>query len=173
MITSILEFFALGTLGFWLLCTLLSIVFIACIENDNSWFPTCAVVAFAAIYWKSFAVLAIGWPVVIIAALIYVCLGVLWSLFRWTRYVKAKGEEFREKHGNNLTDMARVDLKYAMSASHNKSRIISWIGYWPWSVLWNATGDFFKMLYEGLQGIYKKIADKEMAKFGTITNVRE
>lgn len=169
MFTAILEFFALGTLGFWLLCSLISVIFIVALENENHWFPTCLTLAFGAVYWKALTTLALSWHALALGLLVYAVIGIVWSMFRWFRFVKAKADYFREQHGSSLTDSQRQDLAREIRASHNKSRITGWIAYWPWSLVWNLTGDFFKMIYEGLQGVYQKISDKAIGKFGTIS----
>lgn len=165
MITSILEFFALGTFGFWLLCSILSVVFIACLENENQWFPTVVVLALGAIYWNPLAAIGLTWQSIGLGVLIYAAAGVLWSIYRWFRFVKSKADEFRRKYGSSLTDSQRRDLKSEISVSSNKSLITGWIAYWPWSLVWNITGDFFKTIYENLQGIYQKITDKALGGF--------
>jgi hypothetical protein len=165
MITSILEFFALGTFGFWLLCSLLSIVFIACIENENHWLPTVASIALAAIYWKGFVALGMTWQGVAIGVLVYAVAGMVWSIYRWYRFVKEQAEDYRKRYGTSLTDSQRRDLKSDISVSSNKALITGWIAYWPWSLVWNVTGDFFKTIYEQLQGVYQRIVDKALGGF--------
>lgn len=88
MITTVLEFFALGTLGFWILSAVLSAVFIACIENDSKWFPTVVLLGLGIAYWKQLAALALGWQAILIGVIAYVLIGVAWSFFRWYRYVQ-------------------------------------------------------------------------------------
>lgn len=150
MITTVLEFFALGTLGFWILSAILSAVFIACIENDSKWFPTVVLLGLGIAYWKQLAALALGWQAILIGVIAYVLIGVAWSFFRWYRYVqKAVKEDSKLKAGD-----------YAIAPSHNSSRIIGWIAYWPWSLIWNITGDFFTTLYERLSNVYQSISDK-------------
>jgi hypothetical protein len=165
MITSILEFFALGTFGFWVLCSLLSIVFIACIENENHWFPTCVLIALGAIYWKGLVALGLSWQGIAIGVVVYAAAGMVWSIYRWYRFVKEKAEDFRKRYGTSLTDSQRRDLKSEISVSSNKALITGWIAYWPWSLVWNITGDFFKTIYEQLQGVYQRIVDKALGGF--------
>lgn len=166
MITSILEFFALGTLGFWILATLASIIFIACVENENHWLPTTILVALTAVYWKSLAALGLSWQGLTIGIIVYAVAGMVWSIYRWFRFVKTQADDFRKRYGTSLTDSQRRDLRSEISVSSNKALITGWIAYWPWSLVWNVTGDFFKTIYEQLQGVYQKITDKALAGFG-------
>jgi hypothetical protein len=165
MITSILEFFALGTLGFWGLCVLVSIVFVACLENDNRWFPTIITIALAGLYWKSMVAFALGWKAILLFSLVYLLAGVAWSFFRWIRYVKEQADVWRKENGNTLKEYDLAMLKRKLDVSNNKGRLTGWIAYWPWSLVWNITGDFFTMVYENLQGAYQKIADRALGKF--------
>ena len=49
------------------------------------------------------------------------------------------------------------------TAVKNKRRIMGWVMYWPWSVVWTIINDpvrkFFKMLWRKLSGQYQKMAD--------------
>lgn len=157
--TAILEFFALGTLGFWLLLTVVSIAFIACVENDHYTFPTIVALILAIVYWKPISNFSISWKAFAIALVAYVVIGVVWSIFRWVRYVKEETDEYKK----DPTEYTLSSLKNNLKVTNNKSRITGWIAYWPWSLLWNITGDFFKMLSENLQGVYQKIADRALA----------
>lgn len=170
MITPILEFLAFGSLGFWILCSIVSAVFIACIEHENHWFPSCLVVIFAAVYWKAIAAFSLNWQSILLGVAVYAVLGVAWSMFRWTRFVKEKADYYRKQYGTKLDKSNRSCLASAIDATSNKSRITGWIAYWPWSLIWNLTGDVFKMLYETLQGVYQKISDRAVGKFDVDNN---
>lgn len=165
MITTILEFFALGTIGFWILCSLISVIFIIALENENRWFPSILSVAFGLIYWKALSTLALDWHAIAIGVLVYAVVGVLWSIFRWVRFIKNISDKYRRDYGGTLSDNKFQDLKREVNPTKHKGRITGWIAYWPWSMLWNVTGDFFKMIYEGLQGVYSNLSDKALGKF--------
>lgn len=157
MITTLFEFFALGTLGFWILISLISITFVACIENDHYTFPTILALAIGTIYWKPLMAF-VNWQSLAIGVLVYVVVGVLWSVFRWFRYVK----DLTNKYKKNPSESALSTLKYALDVSDNKSRITAWIAYWPWSLLWNIIGDLCVTVYEQIEGVYQKITDKAL-----------
>ncbi len=173
MITTILEFFALGTFGFWALCSVLSIVFIACIENENHWFPTLASVGLAAIYWKGFVALGVTWQGLALGALIYVVAGMIWSVYRWFRYVKENADYIRQTFGNTLSASKLADLKDKVSVINNKSRITGWIAYWPWSFVWNIIGDAVKTAFEWMQNIYQRITDHALGGFTVKSEVKD
>ena len=156
--TPLLEFFAIGTLGFWGLITLISIVFIACIENDKYTFPTILFLVFGLIYWKPVSSFHMDWRAISLGVLIYLVAGVAWSIFRWFRYVKTNVAEYNE----SPSESHYADLKWKIDAHHNKSRITAWIAYWPWSLVWNIIGDVCVTIYEHLQGVYQNISHKAL-----------
>jgi hypothetical protein len=45
-----------------------------------------------------------------------------------------------------------------------KHRFLSWIGYWPWSLVWTLINDPLKRIvrriYYELQGVYQRITDR-------------
>lgn len=172
MITSLLELFALGTVGFWALCVLISILFIATVENEKYWFPSLLGMSFIALYWKPLFNLVPNWHAIGIGALVYVLVGTVWSIFRWFRFVKGVADTYRENYAdtvdgtiNHLSPGKLADLKREIDVANNKSRITAWISFWPWSLVWNITGDFFKMVYEALSGVYENITKKALDGF--------
>ena len=167
MIESIVAFFAFGTLGFWLLLTFASIVFISCIENDTYVFPNIVLVILGITYWKPLWLL--GWKPIIIGILCYTIVGVIWSVYRWYKYVKYLVKEYKDKFVTGgdtmISDIAFSSLERDVDIAQNKSRIITWIIYWPWSFIWNVTGDFFTFIYDSMKGIYQKISNKALSEF--------
>ena len=55
------------------------------------------------------------------------------------------------------------------SAANNKDRIVTWIVWWPTSLLWTLINDPIRKLaekiYAGLQGVYSKITQQAFSKF--------
>lgn len=62
--------------------------------------------------------------------------------------------------GNSLTEKPR--------ASNNKSRIISWMAFWPFSMVGTLINDpirrAFNFLFNSLKALYQKMADRIMAE---------
>lgn len=163
MIESLLAALAVGTIWFWIICVISSIIFIACIEHDHYSTPTVLAIILGIIYWKAIA--AFGLPAIALTIAIYAVVGMLWFLFRWFRHVNKEVVKYHEKYGKELTQSQTSDLKNDVSVSQNKSRIMGWIAYWPWSLTWSLTGDFFNMCYDAMSGWYQKIAEHGMSKF--------
>lgn len=167
MIETILAFFALGTFGFWALALVASIIFTIAVENEHFKFSTFLTVLLTVFYGK--AVLAVvNWKFLALGLIVYALIGVGWSVHRWFRRVQQTANRYREDYGQNLTASQRDALKQELKVSKHKARIVGWIAYWPWSLLWNVVGDFFNTLYETMQATYQKITDRALNKFGTL-----
>lgn len=122
----------------------------------------------------------------------YAMLGAIWSLVKWVLLVKDRKEKFLEekvkrtnsaklhfeKRVGREPDEKELNIevvdyihKHAGSRkdfgmpipSHNKTRIMHWMAYWPWSVVNSIVFDFvrrgFKHIYNLLADVYRKIAE--------------
>ena len=179
MIETLLAFFAVGAIGFWLLLFIASIIFIAAVENDEYAFSIVATIILLAIYWKPLLALGAHWNLIAIFGGLYVVAGIAWSIWRWTRYVQKAAENYQEiaeqlkskfkdkNTSENVREMEyeKTKFKDKIDVKDNKSRIVGWIVYWPWSAFWNITGDFFNAIYDHLKAVYQKIANKALAKY--------
>lgn len=109
--------------------------------------------------------------------LIYLAVGALWSIVKWALHVHTKVAEYKDAKAdymrrNNLTELTPEDanklLAYAKAtppnARDNKSRIIRWMTYWPFSIIGSIFNDVIKKIYrhiyELLQSTYQRISDK-------------
>ena len=165
MINTLLTAIGIGTIWFWVITFVASIIFIASIENDHYKTPTAVLALLGLIYWKDITATGYGWQTIVIAIAIYAIVGIIWSAFRWFKYVKSHAEEYRKIYGNTLKEDRMRELKRMVDVTDNKSKIVGWVAWWPWSMFWNLLGDFFTFVYEQVQGIYQKIADKAVGKF--------
>jgi hypothetical protein len=97
-----------------------------------------------------------------ISLVVYLPIGVCWSLFRWNWHVGAEirriiGErdgwtKLETQRGTIPDDLKERWAQYvdsnAPKASRDKSRICFWIGYWPISIVWFVVSDFLTELVE-------------------------
>ena len=122
----------------------------------------------------------------------YLITGVLWSFGKWWFFVKDrrnKYEEvkarFLEKRGSKEAviphELKAEWTKYllegrdshqrytyafatAPSAREHKSRITTWMAFWPWSLVWTLINDplrkLFEHIYQHIQRLYQSIADR-------------
>jgi len=151
------------TLWGWILAVIASIIFIASIENDHYATPSITAIVLGIIFWPFLAAVGVKTLIFIVAG--YALAGVGWSLFKWHRYVNKVANKYREKCGTTLSKEQKSDLKREVSVSENKSRLTGWIAWWPWSLLWSLTGDFFNMLYDAMVNAYQKISNSALSKF--------
>lgn len=166
MIETIVTALAFGTFWFWFLVVIASTIIIACVENEHYPTPSIVAIILGLIYWKP--LLALPWQTIAIGIAAFALLGVLWSAFKWFRFVNRKTAEVREEHGNSITQENLNDLKREVSLSRHKAMITGWIAFWPWSVAWSLTGDFFNMLYDAMVNVYQKISDRALGKFQVV-----
>lgn len=171
MIESLLAALAVGTIWFWLILAIASIIIIACVENEHYPTPSIVAIILGAIYWKS--IVALPWSVIALAIGIFAVAGAIWSTFQWFRRVNKKAASYREKYGDTLSESQMESLKREISASENKALITGWIAFWPWDLFWTLTGDFFNMIYDALAGIYQGISNRAVGKFSVAKPVEK
>lgn len=170
MIESFLTAFAFGTVWFWILAVIASVIIIACTEHEHYPTPSIVVTLLAIIYWKQ--IIAAPWQTIGIVVGLFALFGVLWSIFKWFRHVNKFVAKYRSEHGIaqpdgtvTLSESQMRDLRNDISVSNNKALLTGWIAFWPWSLLWSLTGDFFNMLYDAMSNVYQKITDSGLNKF--------
>ena len=163
MIETILTAFAFGTIWFWLLATVASIIIISCVENEHYPTPSIVAILLGIVYWKQ--IVAAPWHVIALVIGVFALCGLLWSTFKWFRFVNKQVARFRELYGTALDERQMRELKEEISVSNHKATITGWIAFWPWSLLWSLTGDFFNTLYDAMTNIYQKITDHGVKKF--------
>lgn len=163
MIETLLSAFAFGTFWFWLLAFVASVIIISCVENEHYPTPSIVAILLGVIYWK--AIVAAPWHLIFLVAGIFVLCGLGWSVFKWFRHVSKTVASYRHRYGMTLDESQMRDLRSECSAYNHKAMITGWIAFWPWSLLWSLTGDFFNMLYDAMTNIYQKISDHGISKF--------
>jgi hypothetical protein len=159
--------FAVGTLWFWLLLTAVVIAMIAFIEKEEQSGTGATILligflVFTGVFGGKEDYLSAGsWiidnPFTIIGVFLgYLLLGVVWSFVKWYLFLNDLRAKCKE-NGNKV---------YAEQISfwRNKSRILVWMSYWPFSAVWFVVHDpivrSFKFLQTKLAATYQKISDK-------------
>ena len=120
----------------------------------------------------------------------YFVFGTFWSITKWWFFVRARKAtydeykaEFLKKHNiNSITSDCKSQFKEFMDnyrsgrrywenelswekpiAKDNKSRIMTWMVYWPWSMVWTLLNDpvkkMFKAIYNRIVVVFDKISD--------------
>jgi len=163
MIESILAAIAVGTIWFWIITIIASVIIISCVENEHYPTPSVIAIILGLIYWKS--IVALPWSVIALAVGIYAAAGAGWSILQWFRRVQKRVRYYSEKYGDSLDETRMEQLKMDVSASEHKAIITGWIAFWPWDLFWTLTGDFFNMIYDALAGVFQGISNRATGKF--------
>ncbi|MBI4142378.1 hypothetical protein HY480_00710 [Candidatus Uhrbacteria bacterium] len=178
------ELFILGSVGFWILFGFMSLMVLVATEGSESFgLATTTVIAF-------FVLLAICGDFNVVTAVRrtpltaggvcagYIVAGVLWSMVKWYLFLRERRDDYNERKAlflqehqmegavipDGLKGAWRNRIGYGHSAPHvrdHKTRIVRWMVYWPWSLLWFCVNDpvrrFFRMLFNRIVGIYERI----------------
>lgn len=155
MIEAITAFFALWGIGFWIVTLIASIIFIVGCEKDTIGLSIFATIVLLILYHDPLVALlsnAITLTIVIVGWLI---LGVINSVWRLHNMAQEAVKIYNET--------GRGNPAFDLQLSKNKGRITNWVIYWPWSLFWNFTRDFFNQIYKAMSGIYQGVIDKALA----------
>ena len=163
MIETLLTALAFGTIWFWVIAFVASVIIIASVENQHYPTPSIVAILLGIVYWKP--IMAAPWQIIGIVAGGFVLMGLLWSVFNWHRFCSRKASYYRGQYGDTLSTDIMGRLKGELSVSHHKAMLTGWIAFWPWSLFWSLTGDFFNMLYEAMTNVYQTVANRATGKF--------
>ena len=93
----------------------------------------------------------------------YIATGIVWSVFRLDRFAKQWRRTWNEADNKSAR---RALFGEQPTVKNNKDRLLAWIIFWPWSVLWWALADlvfdFMNTIYEMMSGIYSKVIARHM-----------
>jgi hypothetical protein len=173
-----------GSIWFWVFIIAFALLELYLVEQEHGWWSLGAGVAFlVAIQWQSdlgiFAWIAAHPTSFLVGLLVYFVVGSIWGVTKWFFYVKdsvLKYKEVRRDFLSHHTRMKKATLdtlvpeeyklewdnycfKTPPKASDNKSKIVMWMGYWPWSLFWTMLRDPFKWMYNRLAGRLEKISE--------------
>lgn len=155
-----ITFFVLGGLWFWLLVVIASVLLIAAIENDAPLWAaitvigTLVVLFFGGVGNELRSLFSWIWhnPGSFIGLfLCYLIAGTVWAVIKWYWFLlelkRKKIEDKKKVFG--LDNLAR----------DNKSKIMNWMIYWPFSLIWTGLSDPFKA-NNRLSGTFQAMANK-------------
>ena len=161
------EIFAFGTVWFWILTAAAIIAIVAFVENDEEQNGTGATITLGIFlagliflgnseFFRGILHFIVNNPGMIIGMFVgYLALGVVWSFVKWYLFLNKK-VAYANEHELTLKDSE-------ISYKNNKSRIITWMSYWPFSAAWTAINNpvkkAFEFLSEKLSGGYQKMSD--------------
>jgi len=161
---TIIGLFLFGTIWFDLFWVVATIVIIVGLEHEKFMFANILAILGGLLVYQSFNHIAPGsltMQNILVAVGLYLAAGGFWSLFKWWRHCRQEVEEAKEKlsHQPDRFDYIQSDLRNEVSASQHKGMICAWIGYWPWSFVWNISRDTINTIFEWLTGLYNSISN--------------
>lgn len=180
----------IGGIGFYVFLGLLTIVMWAALENEKHFLATVSMIGAFLLYsfFGGCNVIAFTFshiPLILTYVLVYVVVGLLWSIAKWWFYVRGRVDklmelraeylESRKLPANTAWDKALQDdfdkrnpysnvqeLAKRPIARKNKSRILGWMVYWPWSATWTIINDpvmkLFRMLFKRFHALFEAIS---------------
>jgi len=155
--------FVVGTFWFWLLLVAAVILLIIALENDAFWKATLVVAVTITVLIFMGAGKELGsvgsaiWHnpgTSVLCVLGYLLVGSGWSVYKWIRFLKEYARNISETDGK----IREYELKGLVK--NNKTKLINWMTYWPFSMLWAALSDPFHEIYIRLTGLYDRLAKK-------------
>ena len=112
-----------------------------------------------------YIILDINTKYLIISSILYIPLGIGWSIYRWKRHCSGVMEDYDldvKMAGCELNSHQKDGFIDRLKASNNVTKIVNWVIVWPFSLLDNLIGDTIdfttQMIKKHLIGIYNKIS---------------
>lgn len=159
-LAGVLAAFVIGHFGFWILAGLAMWIILAFIDDGEGTGVVTVALTIALgvtalangaepIHW-----LATNWLLMVVGFVCYVGAGMGWSLFKFNRFVSKTAAQYPRKE----------DARRLCQPSRNKSRIICWLLYWPFSIVHDLGLDLGNFLYDSISGQLQAIVDRHLGK---------
>jgi len=174
----------MGTFWFWTLIVTASAFIVLCVENESGFWATitlyltiCLLQLFGNL--KVFDYIRTRPARALLVLTVYFALGAGWSVDKWWFHVKESRVMYDQKKKEFFTltvdEIMTEELRAEWTGfvrrnhlkpdpKHEKSRILRWMTYWPWSMAWTLVNDpvreVFNYMYKRLEMIYQKIVDR-------------
>ena len=175
-----LSLLSLGAVWIWF-CSILvleSILLLVLIENDKPGWCTISMLSTLGLLklLTGINLFSLAWHnpgMTVLAILGYFAAGTVWAVGKWYLYVKdrrVKYEEAKSTWSASSSLSARPNPTWETSYERakflnskkglaplvrdNKSRVLTWMGYWPWSMVWTVINDPVKKAFKA---IYNRI----------------
>jgi len=177
-----LEFFAVGAVGFWVGVVAIILTLFYNVESERYFWATFWLIAFTVfsqfvikydVFSRLFQLESILWLVG------YLVVGTVWSFIKWYLYVRSAVKAIKKERvtflknksfegvidektevPDGLKKVWERDIEYSklkiQNIDENKERITGWIFYWPISMFWFFLRDFLKRIVERIYDIFKK-----------------
>jgi len=186
------ELFVIGSLGFWVLLLIEAVLLVALIEWGKGLFATLSLLASLLLLHILGDTNVLGFanhnPLLLVFGFIgYFATGTLWSIARWwlfVRYLRQRYDETRADfcHQHDIDGSIPDSLQAAWQEQlqgptnrrrmieipprvrQHRGRIMMWMAYWPWSVVWTILHDpvrkAFKIILHHIHDYLQEISNK-------------
>lgn len=168
------EFLLFGAaVWFWILFGVWCLVLFVSVELDKPGHATLATLIFVTLFGffgvlpgggSLLAFLAASPGYIALGAVGFFVCGTIWAVVKWWFYVRNLAEKRREqieKQGKNAKGFGTIRKPLARE---NKSRIMTWMCFWPFSFIWTMINDpvrrVFQAIYRQIRESLQAIADK-------------
>ena len=84
----------------------------------------------------------------------YVAIGLVWSFWRYRRYVQAKVIQIKAYYSKVEDQKSQVIF---LAPSRNIDTISAWVIIWPFSVVENLTGDIINVIEQLITTVFKSV----------------
>lgn len=188
--------FAPFTFWFWTLLVIESFILLACIEKEQGFFATVTLIVTLVLLEQCGGIPILRYVVehpipILLSVLAYFAAGTGYGIVKWwffvteqrERYESARADFLLEKKvkGDVMPEELKLDWKnyaergvygkerfeYRPRARNFKGRILMWMTYWPWSLLWTLINDMvkklFRHIYYRIAGLLQSISNKAFA----------
>lgn len=106
--------------------------------------------------------------------------GAIWSVIKWWIFVRREAMEYKEQRmywldankvvGATLDTPIPESLKVKWHSKakkpmvrHNKGKIITWMAFWPFSLVWTLLSEPWRIIYEFMSKMFQNISDRVFA----------
>jgi hypothetical protein len=164
---------AFGGILFWILFSVFMIAIITCVEEfekdgynraNFGWpiFLNVVVIACLYFFYRSEINLGLTTTQIILFSLAYIGIGLAWSFFKWLKFVKYKYRQYLKAQNSSYS---RTMEDFKPKVSEEKDQLISWIVFWPYSMVRYAfvqlLGDLMDELIKRFTGVYNTITTSQ------------
>lgn len=147
--------------------TLIGLLLAGILFEHNDWTGTTIFLALVATV-VGVTYYGVTWQNIAYGAAAYAVVGVVWSFYRYKRFVSSKVADYKERSsGKTLTQGDLTTIGYAIHPAKNIGKITAWIIVWPFSLIDNLTSDLINavqtLIKTVFRSVYTRIYDSAMA----------
>lgn len=155
-------------MGFMLsIPTLIGLLVVGLLFEHNDWTGTAIFLALVATV-TGVVYFDVSWQNIAYGVLAYAVAGVVWSFYRYKRFVSERVATFKaNSSGKALTTGDLQSIGHALHPAKNIGSITAWIMVWPFSLVDNLISDAINtvqtLIKTVFRSVYTRIYDKAMA----------